>query len=558
MTFVVSCEPLLLHGVWACCGLLFMVWGCQKIFDMPWLRIGEALSSASSLDNTYIEIGLCLIGSLIFLLSSNVTTKRMRPQTKAVPLRFQKHGFNDNRIKTDVLCDAESFHAVIRGSLRAKDHARAQQWLSKMIESEVKPNTHTFNVFIESHMSAGDVAGMESCLGQMHASGLSPNKFTYDMMIQMHASDVDGSQMEKYAEQMMQEGFLPGSKSYNAIISHYVQAANMDAALRWAVALKSCTKSKINCCGEIVSLWAKKGSCRESEGWLEKMLLAGIRPSREACTSVIGACAKSGDLVRADRLYNSLSGQGVYPKAHAITAVICACAKSGNTSMGKMWIERIDSTDLLDPSVYRQALSAYAKMGDVAGASAYMTKMEARGVIPDFFAHNSMLHACVKANDLESMSHWLQVMDGRNIQCDTIACNTVMNAYAAVGDTDRVMRIFDRMQGEGMSPDDVSYAIAAKACAVKGDVLKVKKLMNEMLAQGLKMRDHHLCAMLLAHTNGQPWQPDKAEATFRFGVAAGAEVTRPVVIGLARAVGWSRCNQIVGSRDRRRIISQPW
>lgn len=554
MTSTRPCWPLsqsTVKQILQICGfLVFMcIVLCVGMMDLPLeLTILPA-------DTAHTEMGVCFVVSLVVLVLYEKGVTWTVPKSVAFKT---SSGRSESSSMSLTKSDVKSHNSVIQACLKAHDFPRAEHWFNNLCKSGLQPDLQTYVMFLEASIMSGKFATLDCWLQRVREGGVALTKPVYDMLVDAYAKHGNITSAETLLTEMIQNGFPPSSRNYTTIVRECMQGGDLDTALCWVNAYKSQNPTKnTECSRDILNVWMRKSDSRDSEVWLEKMLAAGIYPNPGVCTFVICRNAKAGNVDRANRLYKLMAKNGIYPKAQAVIASVTACTRAGNTVAGKMWLERLEETDFQNPTVYRNVLSSYAKVGDLTGAKTYMMKMEDRGVVPDLFAHNSILHACAKTGDLDAMSHWLQVMEERNIKCDVIACNTVMNAYAAANNAAKVMQIFDEMRPKGMPPDDVSYAIAAKSCAAEGDLPKVEQLIEEMLSQGLQMRDHHLCALLLAHTNTLPWQPDNAEAVFRRAVASGVKVTKPVVIALARAVGWSRCNTIVGSRDRRRIIAQP-
>lgn len=453
--------------------------------------------------------------------------------------------------------DLSNFHLEIQALLRERDMVGAENCLARMHSAGCTTNARTLNLFMEA-CPASDILGTERWFVQMLERDELPAAACCDKLIQVHARHNDVVKASDLMNRMIAQNIMPTTKSFKIMVTLCAQCCDLDGAILWTAKYSSYwPATKVNCCTEIVNSWARAGSLKESLLWLEKMVAVDVEPNQDTCTALLKSCAKVGDIANAERWFNVMSDRGLLPKAVGVTAVIGSCIKSNRQPEARVWCARLEECDILDPSVYLSVLSAYAKLGDIAKASMHIERMEARGVVPDICAHNSMLQACAKAGDLAMMGLWLERMEQRGLMCDVYVCNTVMNAYALAGDVKRSMHIFNRMRSQGVPPDNVSYAIVAKAHAAVGDVATVERLIEEMLSEGLQMCDHHLCAILSAYSNVRPWQPEKAEAAFYRGLALGAEVSRPVVMALARAVGWSRCNHIVGSRERRRKTAQP-
>jgi len=167
------------------------------------------------------------------------------------------------------------------------------------------------------------------------------------------------------------------------------------------------------------------------------------------------------------------------------------------------------------------------------------------GVQPNAHSFSAVINACAKAGDVITATQYLAQMQQAGVSADVVVFSSVLDACAKAGNTDRAKQVFQQMRASGIQPNVVSYAAFARPFAHRGDWAKVEQLKKDMITDGLSMNAYFLYALLLAYASARPRQADRAEAAFREACTQEVEVNKHVVTVLARAVGRSRCQQLM-------------
>eukprot|EP00811_Abedinium_folium_P005387 NODE_14962_length_1076_cov_1.328767.p1 GENE.NODE_14962_length_1076_cov_1.328767~~NODE_14962_length_1076_cov_1.328767.p1 ORF type:complete len:260 (+),score=83.63 NODE_14962_length_1076_cov_1.328767:1-780(+) len=235
------------------------------------------------------------------------------------------------------------------------------------------------------------------------------------------------------------------------------------------------------------------------------------------------------------------------------------CSKAGNIDAATRTMDKMESAGFMaDAYSFNSILGACARAADVASARKWLARMEAAGVQLDIFTFSTLLSTCAKTGSISDLFEWVGLMSRHGIEADIITCNTVLNACATAGDLACCERLFDKFQNKlGLTPNSITYAIMAKACAAAGSIARIEELESEMCKRGVPLSDHFVCSHLTALGAARPWRPDVAEAVFCRARESGIELNRPVLLALSRAVGWSRCDKLVGPQLRRKLLLAP-
>merc|ERR1719265_254407 len=86
---------------------------------------------------------------------------------------------------------------------------------------------------------------------------------------------------------------------------------------------------------------------------------------------------------------------------------------------------------------YSSVISAYARVGDKAGAERCLAKMLEGGIEADNICYNAVIDACAKAKHVTGAEKWMAKMKESGLQMTTVTYNAVINACAKSGDAKR-------------------------------------------------------------------------------------------------------------------------
>jgi len=150
-------------------------------------------------------------------------------------------------------------------------------------------------------------------------------------------------------------------------------------------------------------------------------------------------------------------------------------------------------------------IKAYAREGDLAGASKIFTKLCSSGTQLTPLIYNCYLDACVQCGNLEGATKHFAEMKNLNF-VDVVGYNTMLKAYLARGLTQDAHALMKEMAGRGLQANKVTYNELLHAKVMTKDRPGLWKLIGEMREAGVGANSV-TCSILLKSLTVQspPW-----------------------------------------------------
>merc|ERR1719476_335498 len=189
-------------------------------------------------------------------------------------------------------------------------------------------------------------------------------------------------------------------------------------------------------------------------------------------------------------------------------------------------------------------IDACARVGDVARAERWHSRMAAEGVQPNAYIYSALINACARAGDVDAACAWLDHAEVSGDPLDSVVYGCVINACGKAGDCERAMAVFQKMRAKHIRSHIIVYGALARPFAYRGDWSEVERIAEDMCADGIAMNDYFLYTMLLAYARAKPPRPDRAEVTFRSAMESGLRSNARLAKVLASAVGRPRAAQL--------------
>lgn len=524
-------------------------WACLlgSILTIPLidgLHIIDLNSLHLNLSSVFVELGIVILWLVFVVCVRRYKPKRHNPKTDSSSQVFQAgngHTLREHFAQTDqgnMGVSVASYDLVMQECNKLNKLNCASEWLSDMHRSGAHANTSIYNNYIDLCMKAADVEEGNACLVQMFTQASSPNnQSAVRRATHVCAKNCHPANMKRMLQTMHLANTPPDAALYMSLISACAHHGRILQADMWFAEMTDAGHSpRISVCSDMVRACARVSSAEKAGVWFERLLecdkeaatiAASMNESRvhkellqkKQCYSiVISMFAKVGNFTEADRCLRQMQVDGCAPDIFDWNNVLSACCKVGNIAAGKHCIERM---------------------------------IEA-GLTPDSYSYNNVLNACAQLKDMEALGEWVRYMAELEVTADVVMCNTVLNACVKAEHPVLAMTLFQKMREPDANPkaNEISYAIVARLHAGKGEWHIVEKLLDEMVADNYVMNGHHYRALFLAYGTARPRQSQRAEERLLLAKADGVEVNRPVQLALASAVGWPRCNQLLGRRVR--------
>lgn len=431
--------------------------------------------------------------------------------------------------------DTASCDVVMQACNKLNELDRGSRWLGIMHESSIQATTSIYSTYLELCMKEQDIEVGNACLVQMFKYASSAkNQAAVRRAAHQCAKKSHLPHTRRMVQAMRLAGMPPDAALYLALISGCARFSHVLDADIW---LKEMTNEsyglKVSTCSEMIRACSRVVDPARAEMWLQKLLECEDEATRT-------------DEKRTPRKEFTQKNQ-----CHSI--VISTYARAGNFLDAQRCLQWMQDggcvPDLFD---WNNVLSICCKTGNLAAARQCIENMIRSGLTPDTYSYNNILNACAKLGDMDTLGEWIDRMAESGVHADVVMCNTILNACVKASQLTRATELFEKMRHPNSNPraNEISFAIIARLHAEQGEWQTVEKLMDEMSACGFMMNAHHYRALLLAYGVARPRQSKRAEEALLRGQSRGIEINRPMQLALAQAVGWPRCNQLLGRRIR--------
>eukprot|EP00811_Abedinium_folium_P021762 NODE_3095_length_2094_cov_2.388409.p1 GENE.NODE_3095_length_2094_cov_2.388409~~NODE_3095_length_2094_cov_2.388409.p1 ORF type:complete len:622 (+),score=211.17 NODE_3095_length_2094_cov_2.388409:49-1914(+) len=465
------------------------------------------------------------------------------------------------RIRVEGTTNSTTYDMVVYMHARHGKADKISALIAQMLDEHLEPRPCTYRTaFVAWAEAAGtEVAeqGANQVVKMLQEKGLDVSAVYQEFAVALTKSG-DVARLERLLEKMVNLGEKPSEETIMWLIGNHVKAGRIARVQELHEDFAS-VLTKGRSFSALISVTSRAGDFEAASGWLAKMKDAGFEPDVWDHNTVLGACVKLGEVGSASAWMEAMDAAGLPLDMYTFNHMLSVCAKAGDVDTATRTLAKLECAGLApDAYSYNSALGACARAGDITTARRWLARMEAAGVQLDIYTFSTLLSTCAKAGSLSDLFEWMSLMKRHGIEADIITCNTILNACATAGDLARCERLFENFQTTiGMPPNSVTYAIMAKACAAAGNVARIESLEKEMLNRGVPLSEHFVCSHLTALGAARPWRPEVAEEVFHHAREAGIEVNRPMLLALSRAVGWSRCDKLVGQQVRRRLLLTP-
>jgi pentatricopeptide repeat protein len=376
-------------------------------------------------------------------------------------------------------------------------------------------------------------------------AGCRPDVVSYNLLIHGFAKKGDVKSAEKWLQHLESTGIKATSCSYNSILGACAQAGTWIAAEACEQWLERMLEKHVNTnvvsYASVVHAWARQGEQARAEMWMKRMNDGGIEPDEVVYNSMIHACSVSGNPAGAERWMRDMQNRGIVASVTTFATVIDACSKGGDLpSAEKLFETMLESK--IEPNVmtFTSMIDACAKNADPDRAEYWFNRMVQCSVKPNAHSFSAIINACAKARDAVRAEEWLEHAENFGIQ-DGVIYGTVLDACSKASDSERAVKVFQRMVDNGIKPNIMAYSSLAKPFAYRGDWVEVERIAKEMSTRGVRPNEFFVYTHLVSYASTKPRQDERAEQCFRQALRSGVKANDHVVTALSRAVGRSRC-----------------
>eukprot|EP00439_Symbiodinium_sp_Y106_P048026 s1076_g6.t1 len=194
-----------------------------------------------------------------------------------------------------------------------------------------------------------------------------------------------------------------------------------------------------------------------------------------------------------------------------------------------------------DTITFTSLIKCCAKLGDVSGASKWLSEMQRRGLDADVVTYTAIIHACAKTGKVEEATQWMEHMQSSGLKADCVAWAALINAYAKRSDANGALALLRELAAQASEPNVVAYSAVLKAFARTAQADRVGSLLQEM--QGLAVTPNLITwtSAIEACAKSQPRRREEAEDLLRQAMKSGLKPDAKLIRTMMRAVGAPRC-----------------
>ncbi|EFJ18662.1 hypothetical protein SELMODRAFT_32257, partial [Selaginella moellendorffii] len=246
----------------------------------------------------------------------------------------------------------------------------------------------------------------------------------------------------------------PDASSYGILANAYVQAGDLDAAVKLLRDLPASTTANL-----ATYLCVMMGLCRgkrsiDAIGVLREMQKRNVVPELATYLMLIEGLGRDHRVKEAFDLFQEIHARGFTAKASSYSYIVCGLAKYGYFDEAAIQLFR---------------------------------KMEGEyGCPPNTYAYNVLLTGLKKKDGVEEMREMFLEMKEKGCEPNLVTYCTYILGLCKAGRVDDAMVVKKEMIQKSCSPDNVVYSILINAFCKVGKIYEGEKLLAEMLEKKLQ------------------------------------------------------------------------
>ncbi|XP_002962692.2 pentatricopeptide repeat-containing protein At1g63400 [Selaginella moellendorffii] len=281
----------------------------------------------------------------------------------------------------------------------------------------------------------------------------------------------------------------PDASSYGILANAYVQAGDLDAAVKLLRDLPASTTANL-----ATYLCVMMGLCRgkrsiDAIGVLREMQKRNVVPELATYLMLIEGLGRDHRVKEAFDLFQEIHARGFTAKASSYSYIVCGLAKYGYFDEAVELFEEMIRRKVAPPlGSCIGILNGYCQDGGkMEQAIQLFRKMEGEyGCPPNTYAYNVLLTGLKKKDRVEEMREMFLEMKEKGCEPNLVTYCTYILGLCKAGRVDDAMVVKKEMIQKSCSPDNVVYSILINAFCKVGKIYEGEKLLAEMLEKKLQ------------------------------------------------------------------------
>ncbi|KAG6385736.1 hypothetical protein SASPL_154614 [Salvia splendens] len=280
----------------------------------------------------------------------------------------------------------------------------AKDFSVEMEERGIFPDIVTCNILINAYCREGDVEKGQELMMLMRAKGLEPSLLTYNSLIAGLCKNGCYERAKSVVSEMMQSGVCRDTATYNKLLLECSRKNNRVEA--------ESVFREMFCCGVVPDL---HGAISDAMKVRDEMVKLGCQMDVVTYNTILSGLCKGKMLSEADTLFNEMD---------------------------------------------------HCRHGDPSKAFDFLKKVKSRGLVPDSFTYNTLIHGFMKEENVDMTFVLVNQMKKESISPDLVTYNAILDQFCRLGRMQEANSVYRKMIEKGINPDRATYTSLINECYI--------------------------------------------------------------------------------------------
>lgn len=284
-------------------------------------------------------------------------------------------------------------------------------------------NEYTYAIVVKALCRKGNFEGAAMLLLE------SPSVFAYKTFIQGLCANGETEEAVVVIKEMIDMKFLAGDDlrtAFGMVVRGFCNEMKMEAAESVILLMeKNGICPDVYACSAIIDRHCKNMNLSEALGFLDKMLVKGLKINCVIVSSILQCYCKMDKCLGALKKFKEFSNMNIF----------------------------------LDRVCYNVAFDALGKLDRVDEAVKLLQEMMDKGMVPDVINYTTLIDGyCLQGKVVDALD-LIDEMRGNGTSPDVITYNVLVSGLARNGHEEEALKIYDRMKAEGLKPNAVTDSV---------------------------------------------------------------------------------------------------
>ncbi|CAN0829902.1 Pentatricopeptide repeat-containing protein At2g26790, mitochondrial [Linum grandiflorum] len=256
---------------------------------------------------------------------------------------------------------------------------------------------------------------------------------------------------------------MPSIWTVNFLMKRLIDSNKAGTALAIYLQLVTRFGLKPNACtyGFVVKALCETGMLEEAKEVLVEMEKLGFVPHVYAYRLVIHGLCRIGKFHEALSIHEDMLSKGWKTNCEVVSLLLQGLlSDAGTVSEVPYLFKTCKSTGMyLHKVCYNKVMKAYCKSGNMEAATALLTEMKDKHIIPDLVNYTTLIDGYCGEGKIGEACSFFKEMKANGIKPDLIVYNVLASGFSRYGDATDTRKLLDFMNDDGIEPTSDTYGI---------------------------------------------------------------------------------------------------